>query len=138
MYRNRLKVASLSSTLLTPSHTFDRAAIMRTAWTCARHSVVRNDAARRDKWWTPLSLREAFASALRRSWDLARGHRACEMHRIAQAAENARRATLPIVERRIVELTEARMLAVHIDSTREMFRTVAAIDAQLASLQVAA
>ncbi len=86
----------------------------------------------------PLSLREAFADALRRQWDLARGYRACELHRIAQAAEAKRRATLPIVERRIVELTEARMLAVHIDSTREMFRTVAAIDAQLASLQVAA
>ncbi len=65
-------------------------------------------------------------------------YRACELHRIAQAAEAERRDALPIVERRIVELTEARMLAVHIDSTTEMFRTVAAIDAQLASLQVAA
>ncbi len=86
----------------------------------------------------PLTLREAFADALRRQWDLARGHRACELHRIAQAAEAKRSAALPVVERRIVELTEARMLAVHIDSTTAMLRTVAAIDAQLASLQVAA
>ncbi len=83
-------------------------------------------------WWMPLTLREAFADALRRQWDLARGYRACELHRIAQAAEAERRAALPVIERRIVELTEARMLAVHIDSTTEMFRTVAAIDAQLA------
>ncbi len=128
----------MSSYLLTPKYAFDRATIMRTAWASARHAVVRNEAARRDKWWMPLTLREAFASALRRQWDLARGYRACELHRIAQAAEAERRAALPIIERRIVELTEARMLAVHIDSTREMFRTVAAIDAQLADLQVAA
>ena len=128
----------MSSSLLTPDHHFDRGAIMRTAWASARHAVVRNEAARRDRWWMPLSLREAFADALRRQWDLARGHRACELHRIAQAAEARRRALLPIVERRVAELTEARMFAVHIDATREMIATVAAIDAQLASLQVAA
>ena len=128
----------MSSSLLTPDHAFDRGAIMRTAWASARHTVARNEVARRDRWWMPLTLREAFASALRRQWDLARGHRACELHRIAQAAEAKRRDTLPIVERRIVELTEARMLAVHIDATREMIATVAAIDAQLADLQVAA
>ncbi len=128
----------MSSPLLTSTHAFDRAAIMRTAWACARHAVVRNEAGPRSRWWMPLTLREAFASALRRQWDLARGHRACELHRLEQAAEATRRATLPDVERRIVELTEARMLAVHIDSTTAMLRTVAAIDAQLASLQVAA
>lgn len=128
----------MSSSLLTTDNHFDRAAIMRTAWACARHAVTRNEAARRDRWWMPLTLREAFAAALRRQWDLARGHRACELHRIAQAAEAKRRVTLPAAERRVVELTEARMLAVHIDSTREMLATVSAIDAQLASLQVAA
>ena len=128
----------MSSSLLAPDHSFDRGAIMRTAWASARHAVVRNEAARRDRWWAPLSLREAFADALRRQWDLARGHRACELHRLAQAAEAKRRVTLPAVERRVVELTEARMLAVHIDSTTEMLRTLSAIDAQLASLQVAA
>ncbi len=87
---------------------------------------------------SPLTLRDAFASALRRQWDLARGHRACELHRIEQAAEAKRIASLPVIERRLIELTEARMLAVHIDSTTAMLRTVAAIDAQLASLQVAA
>ncbi len=128
----------MSSPLLTSDHFFDRAAIMRTAWACARYAVVRNEATRRDRWWLPLTLREAFADALRRQWDLARGYRACELHRIAQAAEAKRRATLPVIDRHVLELTEARMLAVQIDSTREMFRTVAAIDAQLASLQVAA
>ena len=130
--------APLSSSLLTPDHTFDRGAIMRTAWTCAHHAVTRNDAARRDRWWSPLGLREAFRDALRRQWDLARGHRACELHRLAQAAEAQRRATLSAPERCLVELREARMFAVHIDATREMLATVAAIDAQLASLQVAA
>ena len=111
---------------------------MRAAWVSARHAVVRNEAIRRDRWWMPLSLREAFADALRRQWDLARGHRACELHRIAQAAEAKRVAALPVVERRVAELSEARMLAEHIDSTAEMLRTVAAIDAHLAGLQVVA
>ena len=125
----------MSSTLL--DHHFDRGAIMRTAWAGARHAVARNDAARRDRWWLPLTLREAFVDALRRAWDLARGHRACELHRIEQAAEARRRALLSIAERCLLELREARMLATHIDATREMIATVAAIDAQLASLQVA-
>ena len=128
----------MSSTLLTPDHAFDRGAIMRTAWACARQAVVRNEAARRNKWWLPLTLREAFADALRRQWDLARGHRACELHRIAQAAEAKRRVTLSAAERCLIDLREARMLAEHIDATREMIATVAAIDAQIASLQVAA
>ena len=128
----------MSSPLLTLTHRFNRPAIMRTAWACARNAVVRNEAARRDRWWMPLTLREAFADALRRQWDLARGHRACELHRIAQAAEARRRVTLPATERRVAELTEARMIAVHIDSTREMLATLSAIDAQLASVQVAA
>ena len=128
----------MPSSLLTPDHAFDRGAIMRTAWASARHAVTRNEAARWDRWWLPLTLREAFADALRRQWDLARGHRACELHRIEQAAEARRRALLPAAERCIADLREARMLAVHIDATREMIATVAAIDAQLASLQVAA
>ena len=128
----------MSSSLLTPDHHFDRSAILTAAWISARQAVACNEAARRDKWWSPLGLREAFRDALRRHWDLARGHRACELHRIAQAAEARRRALLPVVERRVLELREARMLAEHIDSTTEMLRTVAAIDAQLASLQVAA
>ena len=128
----------MSSSLLTPDHHFDRAAIMRTVWASARHAVVRNEAARRDRWWMPLSLREAFADALRRQWDLAKGHRACELHRIAQTAEAQRRASLPATERSVADLTEARMFAVHIDSTTEMLRTLSAIDAQLAVLQVAA
>ncbi len=128
----------MSSSLLTSDHAFDRAAIMRTAWACARHAVVRNEAARRDRWWLPLSLREAFADALRRQWDLARGYRACELHRIAQAAENARRATLPAREREILMLLDARAEAPMIDSTTQMLRSLAAIDAQLAGLQVAA
>ena len=61
-----------------------------------------------------------------------------DLHRIAQAAEAKRRALLPIAERRVAELTEGRMLAVHIDATTEMLATVAAIDAQLAGLQVSA
>ncbi len=105
------EINPMSSPLLTPTHAFDRAAIMRTAWACARHAVVRNEATPRSRWWMPLTLREAFADALRRQWDLARGHRACELHRIEQAAEAKRIAALPAMERRIVELTEARMLA---------------------------
>ena len=128
----------MSSSLLTPDHHFDRGAIMSTAWASARHTVARNEAARRDKWWMPLTLREAFVDALRRQWDLARGHRACELHRLAQAAEAQRRAALSAAERCLVDLREARMVAEHIDSTREMIATVAAIDAQLANLQVAA
>ena len=128
----------MPSSLLTPDLAFDRAAILRTAWACARYAVACNEAACRNKWWMPLTLREAFASALRRQWDLARGHRACELHRLAQAAEAKRRVTLPAIQRRVVELTEARMFATHIDSTCEMLATLSAIDAQLASLQVAA
>ena len=124
--------------LLNSDHRFDCAAIMRTAWASARQAVTRNEAAPRDRWWTPLTLREAFADALRRHWDLARGHRACELHRVAQAAEAKRRATLSAAERCLVELREARMLATHIDATREMIATLSAIDAQLANLQVAA
>ena len=122
--------------LLTPNHHFDRSAILTAAWASARHAVTHNEAARRDKWWSPLGLREAFRDALRRQWDLAKGHRACKLHRIAQAAEAQRRAALPAIERRVADLTEARMFAVHIDSTTEMLRTLSAIDARLADMQV--
>ncbi len=110
---------------------------MRTAWAAARHAVVRNEAAPRSRWWMPLTLREAFADALRRQWDLARGHRACELHRIEQAAE-AERAHLCRSSSAHRRADRGPHAGGHIDSTREMLRTVAAIDAQLASLQVAA
>ena len=53
--------------LQTTSGTYDRAAIMRRAWTRARGLVAWHS-----KLGMPTTLREAFSGALRQTWDEAR------------------------------------------------------------------
>ena len=114
--------------------TFNRAAIMSAAWASARVAVARNQAAKRDKWWMPLTLRQAFADALRRVWDLAKGHRASIAHFAAAKAEDSRRSALPVTEREALNLRDARAIAPMTDSTRRMVADIVAIDVRAASL----
>ena len=115
--------------LLHPDLTYDRATILRSAWAQARVDLVRLTRA-----GLPCTLRSCFATALRAKWDIARGIRATRLWRVEQAAEAQRRLTLAPVERELLNLRDARVIACHIDSFPEMVREVAAIDARLAQL----
>ena len=91
-------INTITKRLLTPVGRFDRSAIMRQAWAAARAALV---PPRPIRGFTPAprpTLREAFADALRRAWDLARGQRACIDYRAVAEAETVRRSALPDVE----------------------------------------
>ena len=125
------------SSLLTPAGSYDLSAIMRQAWAAARAALV---PPRPIRGFTPAprpTLREAFKEALRRAWDLARGQRACHRHRLAAAAEDARRSALPAVEREVLALRDARAIAPMLDSDRAMVAELSAISARAAALGVA-
>jgi hypothetical protein len=122
--------------LLSPAGRFDRSAIMHQAWVAARAALV---LPRPIRGYVPAprpTLREAFKEALRRAWDLARGHRACAEHHAVAEAETARRATLPSVEREVLALRDARVLAPMLDSDRAMVAELAAISARAVALGV--
>ena len=74
---------------------------------------------------------------MRRAWDLARGQRACHRHRIAAAAEAARRSALPAIEREVLNLRDARAIAPMLDSTRRMVAELCGINARALALGVA-
>ena len=114
---------------LHPDLTFDRSAILRSAWAQARV-----DLAICTRAGVPTTLRQAFASALRSTWDVAKGIRSTRLWRLEQAAEASRRLTLAPIERETLDLRDAREIARHIDSHPVMVREVAAIDARLAQL----
>jgi hypothetical protein len=73
---------------------------------------------------------------MRRAWDLARGQRACLRHRLAATAETARRSSLPVIEREVMDLRDARAIAPMTDSTRAMVADLVAIDARALALGV--
>jgi hypothetical protein len=121
---------------LNPDHSFNRASIMRQAWAAARAALV---PPRPIRGFTPAprpTLREAFKEALRRAWDLARGQRACQQHKVTTVAETARRSALPAVEREVLNLREARAIAPMTDSTLRMVADLVAIDVRAASLGI--
>ena len=122
----------MAATFLNLDLSFDRAAIMRSAWAQARVDLARNTRA-----GIPCTLRSCFADALRSKWDIARGVRATRLWRIERAAEEKRRLTLVPIERERLELFDARIIARHIDSFAAMISTVDAIDARLKVLAAA-
>ncbi len=113
----------MSTPLLTASGTFDRRAIMLAAHAEARRNVREAIA----KGWNA-RFGYHFAQALMMVWSDARSQR-------HEARKVALIAAMPAP---VARLVEARMFAVHTDSSREMIRCITAIDAQLATLQVAA
>ena len=122
--------------LLTSAGSYDLSAIMCQAWALARAALV---PPRPIRGFTPAprpTLREAFKDALRRTWDLARGQRACIEHHAATVAEVARRSALPAVEREVLALRDARAIAPMTDSTRAMVADLVAIDARALALGV--
>ena len=122
--------------LLTCDGRYDRSAITSTAWAMARAALV---PARPIRGYTPLplpTLRQAFAAGMRRAWDLARGQRACFRHHLAATAEDARRSALPVVEREILALRDARAIAPMLDSDRAMVAELSAINARSVALGV--
>ena len=122
--------------LLTADGRYDRSAITSAAWVMARAALV---PPRPIRGYTPPplpTLREAFAAGMRRAWDLARGQRACLQHHATAAAETARRAVLPAVEREVLNLRDARAIAPMTDSTRAMVVDLVAIDARALALGV--
>jgi len=114
----------MSTSLLTASGSYDRRAIMQAAHVDARKRMARA---------IELGVKAPryavqFRHALSVAWDSARTHRDCSVR-------DAKLAAMPAP---VARLVEARMFAVHIDSSREMIRCITAIDAQLATLRVAA
>ena len=111
---------------------------MRAAWSQARADLARHERCRKLVSFDigTLTLRQAFAAALRRQWNIAKGVRATRLWQIERDAEAKRRQTLPPREATILNLQDARFVANMIDSTSRMLAEVAAIDAQIASLRV--
>ena len=122
--------------LLTCDGRYDRSAITSTAWAFARAALV---PARPIRGYVPPplpTLRQALAAGMRRTWDLARGQRACHQHHAVAMAEAARRSALPAIEREVLGLRAARAIALMTDSTRRMVADLVAIDARAAALGV--
>lgn len=124
-----------ASSYLNDDLSFNLKAIMEAAWASARQAIQPR---RPMKGYTPKaspSLRQAFKDALRRIWDLAKGHKASREHFIAAMA--ADRTMLP-AERQAASLREARVCALMSDSTRRMVAELSAINARAASLGLSA
>ena len=122
--------------LFSPARRFDRSAIMCQAWAFARAALV---PPRPFRGFTPAprpTLRETFADALRRTWDLARGQRACLEHRAVAEAEGGCRSALPDVERQVLALRDAYAIAPMTNSIRSMMVDLVAIEARAAALGV--
>jgi hypothetical protein len=119
---------------LTPSNTYDRATILRSAWTTARDTAKRYAK-------QGATVRGEFKDALRRAWSLAKAERSYALWCIEQdrnaAAETARRAALPVRDRQI-EDARTDLLMAEMNDTHGSHRLVAAAHARLASLQHAA
>ena len=122
--------------LLTCDGRYDRSAITSAAWAFARAALI---LPRPIRGYTPPplpTLRQAFAAGMRRTWDLARGQRACHQHHVATMAEAARRSAMPAVQREVLNLRDARAIAPMTDSTRRMVADLVAIDARALALGV--
>ena len=122
--------------LLTTDGRYDRSAITSAAWAMARAALI---PPRPIRGYAPPplpTLRQAFAAGMRRAWDFARGQRACIQHHTATVAETARRSALPVVEREVLNLRDARAIAPMLDSTRRMVADLVAIDARAMALGV--
>ena len=114
-----------SASLVTPSGQYDRAAILRAAHAEARVILAQNAA-----WGVIPPWRYALAlkHGLRHAWTAARVQHDCTV----------RDAELAAMDTETARLVQARERATYIDNTVRMLATVAAIDAQLADLRVAA
>lgn len=118
--------------LHTTSGTYDRAEIMRRAWTRARGLVAWHA-----KLGMPTTLREAFAGALRHTWDEAKGPRANAAWRAEQDRQAEALAQLDARTREIAALHAARAAADGIDNGPAFRREVRAIEMRLTTLHAA-
>ena len=122
-----------TSAYINANGTFNLRAIMSAAWASARQAI---QPPRPMRGYTPRprpTLRAAFKAALRRIWDLARGHKASQEHFAAAVAADK---SMSPMECRTIALREARVSALMIDSTRRMVAELSAIDARAAELGV--
>ena len=130
----------MRSRFLTPANTYDRAAIMRSAWARARHAVA-SAAEAPAPYRATLDLRTEFRRELRVVWSEARqSHGYVDWlaeQQAGAAAEAARRAALTPAARAIENAEYAVMLAEH-DDTDVSGRLVRDAYARLAALQHAA
>ena len=115
--------------LHTASGAYDRAEIMRRAWTRARNTLAWHC-----KLGMPTTMREAFADALRATWDEARSTRSLAAWRAEQDCQAEALAQLDARTREIAALQFARAAADGIDSGPAYRREVSAINARLAHL----
>ena len=103
----------------TPANTYDRAAIMRSAWARARHAVA-SAAKAPAPYRATLNLRTEFRRELRVVWSEARQSRGyvewLAEQQAGAAAEKARRAALTPAARAIENAEYALLLAEHNDT----------------------
>ncbi len=103
----------MSAQFLTLSGAFDRSAIMSAAWASARAMIIPPRPIRGFKPTPRPTLRAAFKQALRRIWDLARGHRACELARAERVTQTVTIAALPAAERAVAETARISVIRPH-------------------------
>ena len=125
----RIETTATAPFLHNASGAYDRAAIMRRSWTRARNAV-----ARMVKAGVPTTLREAFAGALRQTWDEAKGAHANAVWRAEQDRQAKALAQLDARTREIATLHAARAAADGIESGPAFRAEVRAIDTRLAAL----
>lgn len=70
----------MAQTFLNPDLTYDRRALMRSAWAQARVDLDFST-----RFGAASTLRSCFANALRSKWDIAKGIRSTRLWRIEQA-----------------------------------------------------
>ena len=132
----------MATIFLTSANTYDVKAIMVSAWANARAAVKKNQGNRahcRGRGinipLSTLTLREALRDTLAKAWSQAKAQRANAEFLAQRDARNTELALLPIKERALAELAQARVEAQHIDNTAEMISTVEAIDARISTLR---
>lgn len=127
----------MPSPLLTSSNRFNLSAIMLRAWEIARAEVVSSDRCRRQfpsLGLDAITVRQAFAAALRKAWGEARGALNYLRWSAERDAEMEARKLLDDRTREILSVRDQRATADGIDSTVRFLATVRQIDARLAAL----
>lgn len=115
--------------LHTAAGAYDLRAIMGRAWIRARNTV-----ATLAKAGMVTTIREAFADALRQTWDEARSARSVTAWKAEQDRQAEALATMDERTRRIVALRAGRLAAEGIESGPRYLAEIYAIDACLAQL----
>lgn len=114
---------------LNPDLTYNRSAIMRSAWATARRTL-----ATATRYGDKTTLRAEFRDALSRAWDSVKASRAARLWAIEQDALRLR-PTAPVTP---VQAARSALMLAEMSDAHNGHELVAAARAQLASVHLAA